>query len=282
MAIISATEVGTTRQDLVSSIVQETLKARSILIPTVSDYSSMLQPGQKSLYIPRRGQFTAADKAEDTDLTSQAFTFTQDQLNLAHKAVLSEVEIIADLQSAVNVEAEVIKESAMELAKAMDDLILVQLKLASSSGPDHILDYSNTPTDTLTVADIANARMLLTKQNVPMDQRYMVISPDQESAVMQLTGFINQAYAYGNADVIQNGVIGKIFGFSVLVHPSLAAADSLFYHKMAVGFGVQLAPSFETMLNLPGVKKQYLLHTIAGAKVLQSGKAQVYYNGTGT
>lgn len=282
MAIISATEVGTTRQDLVSAIVQETLKAKSVMIPTVSDYSSMLAPGAKSLYIPRRGQFTAADKAEDTDLTAQAFTFTQDQLTLSHKAVLSEVELIAELQSAVNVEAEVIKESAAELAKVMDDLIIAQLKLASTSSPDHILDYANTPTDTLTVADIANARMLLTKQNVPMDNRFMVVSPDQEAAVMQLSGFVNQAYAYGSADPIQNGVIGKIFGFSVIVHPSLAAADALFYHKMAVGFGVQLAPSFESMMNLPGVKRQYLLHTVAGAKVLQAGKAQVYYNGTGS
>jgi hypothetical protein len=280
MAIISATEVGTTRQDLVSAIVQETLKAKSILIPTVLDYSSSLPAGAKSLYIPRRGQFTGADKSEDTDLTSQAFTFTQDQLTLAHKAVLSEVELIAELQSNVSVEAEVIKESAAELAKIMDDLIIAQLKLASSASPDHILDYANTPTDTLAVADIANARMLLNKQFVPMNDRFMVISPDQEAAVLQLSNFV-QAQMYGSNDPVMNGVIGKIFGFSVMVHPSLSAADALFYQRQAVAFAVQLAPSYESMMNLPGVKRQHLLHTIAGAKVLQAGKAQVYYNGTG-
>lgn len=281
MAAISATEVGTTRQDLVSAVVQETLKAKSVLIPTVLDYSASISPGMQSLYIPRRGQFAAATKAEETDLTAQTFTFTQDQLTLSHKAIYSEVEIIADLQSAVNVEAEVIKESAAELAKAMDDLIIAQLKLASSAAPDHILDYSNTPTDTLQVADIANARRLLNIQSVPMADRFMLISPDQEAAVLQLANFI-QAERYGNAEPVQNGEVGKIFGFRVLVHPSLVAADAIFFHKMACAFGVQLAPQFESMMNLPGVKKQYLLHTIAGAKVLQAGKAQVYYNGTGT
>lgn len=245
------------------------------------DYSASVPAGSKSVYIPRRGQFTAADKVEDTDLTAQAFTFTQDQLSLSHKAILSEMELIADLQSAVNVEAEIIKESALELAKAMDDLLLVQLKLVSTSAPDHLLDYSNTPTDTLQVGDIVNARNLLNKQYIPMSDRFMVISPDQEAAVLQLANFI-QAERYGSAQPIQNGEVGMIFGFKVIVHPSLSAADALFYHKMHCAFAVQLAPSFEKMMNLPGVKNQYLLHTVAGAKVLQAGKAGVYYNGSGS
>lgn len=281
MAIFSATEAGTTRQDLVSAIVQETLKVKSVLIPTVLDYSAGVVPGAKSLYIPRRGQFTAADKVEDTDLTAQAFTFTQDQLTLSHKAIYSEAELIADLQSAVNVEAEIIKESAAELAKAMDDLIIAQLKLASTSAPDHLLDYSNSPTDTLQVADIANMRLLLNKQNVPMEDRILLVSPAQEYALLQIASFI-QAERYGSAEAIMNGEIGRIFGFKVLVHNSLADVDAIAYHKMACAFAVQLAPSFEKMMHLAGIKNQYLLHTVAGAKVLQAGKANVYYNGSGS
>lgn len=280
MAIIGATDVGTTRQDLVSAVVQETLKAKSILMPTVLDYSSSLPAGSKSVYIPRRAQFTAETKAEDTDLTAQAMIFTQDQLTLSHLACLAEVEVIAELQSAVNVESEVIKESSEELAKKMDDLIIVQLKLVSTAAPDHLLDYANTPTDTLTIAEIVNARNLLNKQFVPMNDRYMVISPDQEAAVLQLANFI-QAERYGSSEPIQNGEVGKIYGFKVIVHPSLAAVDSLFYQKQHVAMAIQLQPSFEFMMNLPGIKKQYLLHTIAGAKVLQAGKAGVYYNGSG-
>jgi hypothetical protein len=106
------------------------------------------------------------------------------------------------------------------------------------------------------------------------------VSPAQEYALLQIASFI-QAERYGSAEAIMNGEIGRIFGFKVLVHNSLADADAIAYHKMACAFGVQLAPSFEKMMNLPGIKNQYLLHTVAGAKVLQAGKAQVYYNGAG-
>jgi hypothetical protein len=278
MAIISATEVGTTRQDLVSAIVQETLRAKSKYIGLVQDYSSQLPAGAKSLYIPRRGTFSAETKAEDTDLTSQALTFTQDQLTLSHKAILSEVELIAELQSAVNVEAEVIKESAAELAKAMDDLILAQLKLASSSAPDHILDYVDTSGNVIALADIANARKLLNVQNVPMEDRFMAVSALKEYEMLQIAGFV-QAERYGSNEPIVNGEIGRIFGFKVILDPALGNAETLFWHKSACAFAVQLAPQFESMMHLAGVKKQYLLHTIGGAKVLAAGKANVFFDG---
>lgn len=278
MAIISATEVGTTRQDLVSAVVQETLKLKALYIGTVMDYSASVPAGAKSVYIPRRGQFTAADKAEDTDLTAQAFTFTQDNLTLSHKAILSEMELIADLQSAVNVEAEIIKESAMELSKSVDALIRTQLKLASSSGPDHILDYVDTAGDVIALADIANARKLLNAQNVPMEERYMAVSAKKEYELLQIANFI-QAERYGSSEALVNGEIGRIFGFKVILDNGLADAETLFWHKSAAAFAVQLQPSFEKMMNLPGIKNQYLLHTVAGSKVLQAGVCNVFLNG---
>lgn len=278
MAIISATEVGTTRQDLVSAVVQETLKTKAKYMGLVMDYSASVPAGSKSVLIPRRGQFTAADKVEDTDLTAQAFTFTQDSLTLSHKAILAEMELIADLQSAVNVEAEIIKESAMELAKATDELIRAQLKLASAAAPDHILDYVDTATDVIALADIANARKLLNVQHVPMADRYMAVSAKKEYELLQIASFI-QAERYGSSEPIVNGEIGRILGFKVILDEELADAETIFWHKSAAAFAVQLSPSFEKMMNLPGVKNQYLLHTVAGAKVLQAGKCNVFYNG---
>jgi hypothetical protein len=281
MAIIGATDVGTTRQDLVSAVVQQTLRAQSKYIGTVLDYSASVPAGSKSVYIPRRGLYTPETKVEDTDLTSQALTFTQDQLTLVHKAVLSEVEMIAELQSAVAVEAEVIKEAAASLIKSMDDLILAQLKLASSSAPDHILDYVDTAGDVIAVADIANARKLLNAQFVPMEDRYMAVSAKKEYELLNIANFI-QAERYGSNEPIANGEIGKIFGFKVILDPSLADAETLFWHKSAVAFAMQLNPELKAQDHLPGIKKQYLMHTIGGAKVLLAGKAQVFLNGSGS
>ena len=79
---IGATEVSATEQAIIASVVQQVLKQDSILMPTVSDYSRFAQPGSLSVGIPRRTQFTAADKSENTDLTAQELTFAADTISL--------------------------------------------------------------------------------------------------------------------------------------------------------------------------------------------------------
>ena len=279
---IGVTEVDSARQQVVANIVQMTLKQESILLPTVTDYSRFAGPGAKSVDINRRTQMTAADKAENTNLTAQEITFAADNIALSkHKAIYAKIERIAGLQANVEVAAEVLMEQAKELALQVDKDLIVQLKLASSAAPDHILDYSNTPTDTLQQTDILEARRLLNVQKVPMADRFMVISPDQEKAVLLLSDFV-RADSYGSAAGLQNAELGRIYGFTVLMHTELSAAHSLFYHKSHVGWAMQLAPQFATNFDLPSVSDEYLLHQIYGMKVLDSGKRGVYFNGTGS
>jgi N4-gp56 family major capsid protein len=281
MAIISDTEVGATRQEVVAALVQEVLKQKSVLIPTVSNYSSFAVPGSYIVDIPKRTQFAAADKTEDTDLTAQALTFTVDQLLLnKHKAIYSEVEMKGSIQSNVNVRAEVLKEQAMELALQVDKDIITQLKLVSTAAPDHLLDYANSPTDTIQQTDILEARKLLNIQKVPMGDRFMMVSPDQEKAMLLLSDFV-RADAYGSAGGLINGEIGRVYGFTVLMHTELSAAETLYWHKSHAAYATQMNPDFKEDFDLKGIKAEYLLHMLYGSKVLDSGKRGVFFNGTG-
>jgi hypothetical protein len=278
---IGMTEVTAVSQDLIASVVQEVLKQKSILLPTVSDYSAFVAPGAKTVSIPKRTQFAAGDKTENTDLTAQELTFSADSLALSkHKAIYAKLEKIAGLQANVQVAQEIVTEMAAELALQVDKDLITQLKLISTSAPDHWLDYSNTPTDTITEADILQARYLLNKQNVPMSDRFMVISPDQEKAALQIANFIQQDRYAGNM-AIMNGELGMAYGFRILVHNSLSAADALFYHKSHVAFARQLQPEFLTDVSLASVAQEFLMHHIYGAKVLDSGKRGVYFDGAG-
>lgn len=282
MAEIGLTEVTATAQDLVASIVQETLKQKSVLLPTVTNYSSYAVPGAKSVAIPRRTQFAAASKSENTDLTAQEITFATDTISLnLHKAIYAKLERIAGVQANVAVQAEMIQEMANELALQVDKDLLVQLKLVSTSAPDHLLDYANTPTDTLQQTDILEARRLLNVQKVMMDNRFMVISPDQEKAVLLLSDFV-RADSYGSPEGLRNGELGRIYGFTVLMHTELAAAQALFYHSSHAGFAAQLNPEYKTDTDLKSVSDEFLLHQIYGVKVLDSGKRGVYFNGSGS
>ena len=280
---IGMTEVTAAAQDAVAAVVQEVLKTKSILLQTISDYSSFAVKGDKSVSIPRRTQFASADKTENTDLTAQVLTFSADQILLnKHKAIYSKLERIAGMQAMVNVDQEIISEMANELALQIDKDIIVQLKLASSAAPDHILDYSNTPTDTVQAVDILEARRLMNVQKVPLADRYMMISPDQEKAMLQIAQFIEVDKYGADAVALKLGELGRIYGFTVLMHPELSTADTLFWHNSAVGFARQIQPEYATDFQLISVSQEYLLHNLYGVKVLDSGKRQVYFNGTGT
>lgn len=281
MAEVGLTEVSATSTAIVANVVQTVLKQSSILMPTVDDYSRFAGPGASSVKVPRRTQFAAANKAENTNLTAQEITFAADEIALSlHKAIYAKLERIAGAQAGVDVAAEILVEQARELALQVDKDIITQLKLVSTATPDHLLDYANTPTDTIQQTDILEARRLLNVQNVPMADRFMVISPDQEKAMLLISDFV-RADAYGSAQGLINGEIGRVYGFTVLMHNSLAAVDALFYHKSHVGMAMQLQPEYRTDFDLASVSDEFLLHQLYGVKAMDSGKRGVYFNGTG-
>jgi N4-gp56 family major capsid protein len=281
MADMGITETQATSQDLVASIVQETLKEKSKLLPFLTDYSAFASKGTNQVSIPRRNQLSADDKAENTPLTSQAITFSADVISLdKHKAIYAVLEDFASQKANVDVQAEIIKEMADEIALQFDRDAIAELRLASASAPDHILDYVDGAGDTLALADIANARALLHRQNVMMDRRVMMISPEKEQDMLNIDNFIS-AEKYSSAEPIRSGVVGRVFGFDVMVHTELTAAETLFWHPSAVGYAFSLNPSFEQDRDLSKAATEYLIQNLYGVKVLDEGKRQVYLNGTG-
>jgi hypothetical protein len=267
---------------LIASIVQDTLKQEAMLVPTVTDYSSFAPPGAKSVAIPRRDQATAEQKAENTALTLQEITFASDVIDLdKKKAILFSTELIPELQSNVNVRAQLIQEQAKELALQVDTDLIAQLKLASAAAPDHILQFANTPTDTIQQDDILEARRLLLVQNVRFDDMWwMGIHPDQEKALLGISDFV-RADTYGSPEGLRRGILGKVYNFNVMVHTGFDAGELVMWHKSAVGYASQQAPVFMEDDDLLNVSHQTLMYQVYGSKVLDSGKRQVLFNATG-
>lgn len=272
MAQIGVTEVSATSVAVVASIVQQVLKQESKLLPLITDYSAFAVKGSSSVKIPRRTQFAAADKSENTALTAQELTFAVDTLDLTkNKAIYAALEKIAEVQATPNVEAEIITEMAKELALQVDNDIYVQLLLASAAAPDHRIAFAGA---SLAATDLLEARRLLNVQNVPMDGRIVCISPDEEKALLAIDNFI-RADAYGSAGGLVNGEIGKLYGMVVVMSNVITAGLPVVFHKSAVAYANQLAPEYSTDFDLKNTSKEYLLNMIYGVKVLDSGKRQV-------
>lgn len=272
MADIGLTETSASSAELVSSIILDTLKQESFLMGTLFDKSSEAVKGAASLDVVRRDTFAAADKAENVALTTQVLTFAKDTLAFdKHKAIGWFIEKIAELQASVNVTAEGIVEASKELALQLDKDLYAQLKLASAAAPDHRIAYVGS---SIAQTDILEARKLLNVANVPANDRYLLISPASEKAMLAIADFV-RADAYGSANGLINGELGRIYGMKVLMSNVAEDAGSIVYHKTAVAFALQQAPDYNAMYNVQKVGTDHAMDWIYGVKVLDSGKRQV-------
>jgi N4-gp56 family major capsid protein len=276
------TETVATKQDVVSAIVQKELIQSSILIPTVTDLTPWVKKGATQVTAPRAGSFTVQDKAENTGTDWQSITFAGDALLLdKYKHIPALLEDIAQMQAAVDVEGEYIRRMASAMALQMDVDLIVQLKLCSASSPDHIRALGNSGAG-ITVANILEARKLLNQQNVPQSERFLVISPAQESYMLAIDNFVS-AEKYGSSQPVMNAELGRVFGFTVLMHNSLSDAEALAYHKSHAAFARQQDPRFERQrASLKELGDELSLSTLYGCKVMDSGKRGVFFNDDGT
>jgi N4-gp56 family major capsid protein len=279
---MGVTETSATGMDLVAAMVQKQLIAKAKLMFTVQDESSRAVKGAKSVSFPRTGDLTPVAKAENTDSDAIALTYAADQLLLdQHYQAYVKLEDIADVQSVVNIESDILERASAGMAKLMDTKIYTVLKAgASASAPDHIIDHYSA-SGAITRTKILAARKLLDDQNVPDEDRFMVVNPAQEAELLDIDGFVD-ADKYGSRDAKLNGEIGRLFGFTVIKTTVCEDNVTLYYHRSACAFARQLEPKWEQDRSLKALSNEYSLSSLYGAKILDSGKRNVTANATGS
>ena len=142
--LIGVSETSATAMARVADFAQLYLQQESKLMPTVSDFSYLANKGTSSIRLPRSGGFTVGDKGENTSVDSQVITFAADTISLdQHRVVQFLLEDISDQQSMLQVTSEAVMRASKDMAKDVDDKIIVELKLASASAPDHIIQYND-------------------------------------------------------------------------------------------------------------------------------------------
>ncbi len=281
-ADMGVTETSATGARIVAAMVQKQLIAKAKLMFTVQDESSRAVKGAKSVDFPRTGDLTPVEKVENTDSESIALTYAVDNLVLdQHFQTFVRLEDKADVQSVLNIESDILERAGSGMAKKMDTFIYTTLKAgASASAPDHIIDHYGS-SGAITRTKILQARQLLNAQDVPSDERFMVISTNQEAELLDIDGFVS-CEKYGSREALLNGEIGRLFGFTVICTTVCEDNVTLYYHKSALAFARQLEPKWEQDRNLAKLANEYSLSALYGAKVLDSGKRNVTANATGS
>lgn len=268
--------------DLILSQVQKELTTTAIIAPTVMNLSSRARKGIDRITIPDAGSLSAVDKVADTASAWQGLTYSGDVLLLdKHKHVPVKIEDIASIEADHELETDVIMRMSSAMVRQIETDLLTQIKLTSAAAPDHRQQYANTPTDTIQATDIRLARRLLNDQNVPQDNRYMLINPTQEQAMLGISDFI-EAQKFGEA-VQATGIIGRVYGFWVKMTTTITtASETVFYHGSHVAWALQQAMKYETKrASLDQLADEFSLSAKYGSKVLKSGVQGVLFNSTG-
>lgn len=278
-ALTGVTEIDAASLADISSSMQLYLQQRSLMIPTVTDYSAFAVKGAKSVDLPKAGGTTVNDKSENTAVDAQTVSITADTITFdQHKVVQFLVEDIAEMQVKVNLRAEYLLRAAADIARVVDQAVIAELKKASASAPDHQIVFIDTSTDVIAKGDILAARKLLQAQYIDPRECYIGIGPEKESELLAIASFID-ASQYGSSEPIMNGEIGKIYGMKVLVHNDFADFMCV-WHPTAVGLAFQQGITVKTESDLANLAERWSMSTLYGVEVLDSGKRTVLVDST--
>lgn len=267
---------------IASQDVQKQLADEAVLVNSVMNLSDRVGPGMKSIAIPRvSGMAATAIPDDGSDSTSSGMTLAVDTLALTSKREVSDFIYDTALDSAVDLKDAFFASAPGVFVEDMEAKIYAELDGASASNPDHVLQMSGTSNLVPTIADIRLAAKLLDQQKLPQSDRYLVVTPAIKHAILAFSE-VSPASAFGNADAIQNGYIGQLYGFKVLVSNQATANTMIAYHKSALAFAMQkditpvMSRNEEKARELVGIRGHY------GQKVLAAGKRCVLFNATGS
>lgn len=286
--VTSAFATSATEDTVILSIVQDELDRNSFLRPTIMDLSSQAVKGVKEVEVPKfTSSFSGpADQNPDglTETEFQSPVFGVDTIAIDKwKNLPYRVSDRVSTQTKLSLEAELAKSAGSKMGIYIDDQIIVRLKQASAAAPDHLLGLDGGDTAgvgaSITLEAISTCRQKLNRANVPQMDRWLLIPPEQEKALIDLDNFRN-ADKYGSREALLRGEIGEIYGFRVMVHNGLAANEACAYHKDCCAVAVQQEIKFETQrADVRLQATDYSFSLGMGDQVLNDGKMNIYMLG---
>lgn len=261
---VGDTQLGPTKQEVITEIAQRALISESVLASTFRDYSSRAGKGMSQISFPKYSSlFTVENRASAAAGTNQQAAFSKDTMDLDVRAHIQWViDSNDEIESTLDVQREYIELAARSHAADFDARAIVKMEASAIeatgiTAPDQ--------------AGVLEMRKILLRNKADRRRLFLAIAPEQESTMLAVDPFVS-AEKYGNAR-IPDGVLGLIYGVNVVVTPELADGQFFMYESDAFGFALQRAPAFDEEKAVDfgvGAMKQVLAQKY-GQKALQIG-----------
>lgn len=263
--------------------------------------NKMPMTGKKgdTLHIPKPTRGSASAKAASTQVTLQAATETEVTVTIdKHYEYSRLIEDITEAQALASLRRFYTDDAGYALAKQVDDdLFALGKSFGDSDGADYVhsnsfyMDASTGLTayaaDTVTTSDVFSdagfraAIKELDDQDVPMDNRALIIPPSARETIMGIDRYMSSDFVNGRG--VNNGQIGQLYGIDVYVSSNCpvietAAANSastvdtlgaMMFHKDAMVLAEQVGVRSQTQYKQEYLATLFTSDTLYGVQVIR-------------
>jgi N4-gp56 family major capsid protein len=140
------------------------------------------------------------------------------------------------------------QQAAYGLAEATDTFLLTKMTTGATNIVPAADVTSATPGGAYSI--VLKLKLALDKQNIPQAGRFLLVSPDFYAVLLSDPRFVDAAQ-YGSNAPVQNGEVGRVLGFSVIVSNNLPGGTAginpevsnfvVAGHAMATTFAEQIS-----------------------------------------
>jgi len=256
------------------------------------------------LHVPKPTRGDASAKAASTQVTLIAATESEVQVAIdQHYEYSRLIEDITDVQALASLRQFYTSDAGYALAKQVDtDLFALAKSFGDSDGADYIHSnsfYMDTSTnltayaaDTVVPADLftdvgfREAVKELDDNDVPMDQRFLVIPPSVVQTVRGIDRYNSSDFVSGQPVV--NGQIGSLYGIDIYVSTNCPVVETaaqnaatnggelkagILGHRDAMVFAEQMGVRTQTQYKQEYLGDLFTADTLYGVKVLRPESA---------
>ncbi|MBO9665922.1 MAG: hypothetical protein J7501_03845 [Bdellovibrio sp.] len=255
------------KNEIIGQIVQNILIANAKLAGTVYDLTVFAKPGQKSVSIPKfLNKFAVQNRPSGTAGNKQSLTAALDVLNLDQNAYIGWIiDSMTDYQASIDIKKAYVEHAAGTHALDVDSKIIALLNSI----------FSFTAEGESVKQRILSSRKYLLGKKVDLENCTYVVGLDDEEKLLRVKEFI-RADSYGSS-AIPSGVIGKILGLKVMLHPEITTGGYI-YHKTGAAIAFQKAPQYKEQDDIDfgtdgGKAAIDQLYGVGGLQMAQEGAA---------
>ena len=216
--------------------------------------------------LPYLGNETALDKSAETAVTYSANTDKNIKLSInKFKYVAKLIEDIADVQSKYDMFSNYRDKIAYALADAVDrDILALTGEIANSVGTASSIAASGV----ITTSAIISAVRFLDANNVPEENRYMVVDAYGREDLLGIADFIRYDAGGKTPAPVNSGVIGELYGLKVVfsnnVYHSNSVAYGMVFHKDAFAIALQKDVTMKTEYSVDYIGTKMVGYEIYG------------------